>query len=167
MTRPSRWAALIRRSADRRRNGASIAKFRTRRPAHICETSRYRAVFERPSYATRWRRTGWLGRQDSNLRISNQGWLFEASKEFPAIPMNQGIRDFCLRLAIDSDMQRFESCRPSQPVPSHTRTQADGAQDVRYGGHLSRCFRSAREIRSYQPTHLRAEYDVAGAREQR
>jgi hypothetical protein len=24
------------------RNGASIAKFRTRRPAHICETSRYR-----------------------------------------------------------------------------------------------------------------------------
>jgi hypothetical protein len=50
------------------------------------------------------------------LRISIQGWLFEASKEFPAIPMNQGIRDFCLRLAIDSDMQRFESCRPSQPV---------------------------------------------------
>jgi hypothetical protein len=57
------------RSADRRRNGASIAKFRTRRPAHICETSRYRAVFERPSYVTRWRRTGWLGRQDSNFRI--------------------------------------------------------------------------------------------------
>ena len=26
------------------RNGASIAKFRTRRPAHICETSRYREV---------------------------------------------------------------------------------------------------------------------------
>src|SRR5258705_6804024 len=39
------------------RNGDSIAKFRTRRPAHICETSRYRAVFERPSYVTRWRRT--------------------------------------------------------------------------------------------------------------
>jgi hypothetical protein len=35
------------------RNGASIAEFRTRRPAHICETSRYRAVFERPSYVTR------------------------------------------------------------------------------------------------------------------
>ena len=51
------------------RNGASIAKFRTRRPAHICETSRYRAVFERPSYVTRWRRTGWLGRRDSNLCI--------------------------------------------------------------------------------------------------
>ena len=29
------------------RNGASIAKFRTRRPAHICEISRYGAVFER------------------------------------------------------------------------------------------------------------------------
>ena len=27
-------------------------------------------VFERPSYVTRWRRTGWLGRQDSNLRMS-------------------------------------------------------------------------------------------------
>src|SRR3979490_3274347 len=54
---------------DRRQNGAPIAKFRTRRPAHICETSRYRAVFERPSYVRRWRRTGWLGRQDSNLCI--------------------------------------------------------------------------------------------------
>jgi hypothetical protein len=52
------------------RNGASIAKFRTRRPAHICETSRYRPVFERPSYLTRLRRTGWLGRADSNLCIS-------------------------------------------------------------------------------------------------
>jgi hypothetical protein len=57
---------------DRRRNGASIAKFRTRRPAHICETSRYRAVLKRPSYVTRWRRTGWLGRQDSNLCISDR-----------------------------------------------------------------------------------------------
>jgi hypothetical protein len=36
---------------------------------HICETSRYRVVFERPSYVTRWRRTGWLGRRDSNLCI--------------------------------------------------------------------------------------------------
>ena len=52
------------------RNGASIAKSRTRRPAHIYETTRYRADFERPSYLTRWRRTGWLGRQDSNLRMA-------------------------------------------------------------------------------------------------
>jgi hypothetical protein len=58
---------------DRRQEWrASIAKFRTRRPAHVCETSRYRAVFERPSYVTRWRRTGWLGRQDSNLCISDR-----------------------------------------------------------------------------------------------
>jgi hypothetical protein len=34
------------------RNGASIAKFRTRRPAHIRETSQYRAVFERPTART-------------------------------------------------------------------------------------------------------------------
>ena len=57
------------------RNGAPIAKFRTRRPAHICETSRYRAVFERPSYVRRWRRTGWLGRQDSNLCIKKHARL--------------------------------------------------------------------------------------------
>ena len=59
------------------RNGDSIAEFRTRRPAHICDSSRYRAVFERPSYVTRWRRTGWLGRRDSNLCIRNLSsrWL--------------------------------------------------------------------------------------------
>src|SRR6195256_658770 len=33
-----------------------------------CETSRYRAVFKRASYVTRWRRTGWLGRRDLNLK---------------------------------------------------------------------------------------------------
>ena len=49
----------------------SVASSRlTRRPAHICETSRYGAVFERPSYLTRLIRTGWLGREDSNLCIS-------------------------------------------------------------------------------------------------
>jgi hypothetical protein len=41
-------------------------------------------------------RTGWLGRQDSNLRIFNERRLFEASKELPAISMNQGTRDFRL-----------------------------------------------------------------------
>ncbi len=54
---------------------ASIAKFRTRRPAHICEASRYRAVFERPSYLTRLRRTDWLGRRDSKLCISKSDLL--------------------------------------------------------------------------------------------
>jgi hypothetical protein len=51
-------------------NGVSIAKFRTRRPARICETSRCRADFKQPSYVTRWRRTGWLGSLDSNLEMS-------------------------------------------------------------------------------------------------
>jgi hypothetical protein len=37
-------------------NDASLAEFRTRRPRHICETSRCRAVFEGPSCVTRWRR---------------------------------------------------------------------------------------------------------------
>jgi hypothetical protein len=57
------------------RNDASMAEFRTRRPSHICETSRCRAVFERSSYVTRWRRTGWLGRRDSNLCISKSDLL--------------------------------------------------------------------------------------------
>jgi hypothetical protein len=45
------------------------------------ETSSYlrnlvvRAVFERPSYVTRWRRTGWLRRRDSNLCISKSDLL--------------------------------------------------------------------------------------------
>jgi hypothetical protein len=63
---PRRLSALMRRLN---------AEFRTRRPAHISETSRYRAVFERPSYVTRWRRTGWLGRRDSNLCISKTDLL--------------------------------------------------------------------------------------------
>ena len=37
-------AVLAARAAYQGTYGASIAKFRTRRPAHICETSRYRAV---------------------------------------------------------------------------------------------------------------------------
>jgi hypothetical protein len=45
-------------------------QFRTRRLSHIRETSRCRAVFERSLYVTRWRQTGWLGRQDSNLCIA-------------------------------------------------------------------------------------------------
>ena len=38
---------------------AVIARFRTQRPSHICETSRCRALLERSSYVTRWRRD-WL-----------------------------------------------------------------------------------------------------------
>ena len=32
-----------------------------RATAMFCETTRYIAVFERPSSVTQWRRTGWLG----------------------------------------------------------------------------------------------------------
>jgi hypothetical protein len=34
-----------------------------------------RSLTERPSYVTRWRRTGWLGRRDSNLCISKSDLL--------------------------------------------------------------------------------------------
>ena len=63
-TRHQKWS-----SETGGRHDASMAEFRTRRPRHICETSRCRAVFERSSYVSRWRRTGWLGRRDSNLCI--------------------------------------------------------------------------------------------------
>ena len=74
------------------KNGASIAEFRTRRPAHICETSRYRAVFERPSYVTRWRLTGRLGREDSNLCISESEF---ASSQPGRQDSNLRIRNLC------------------------------------------------------------------------
>jgi hypothetical protein len=51
----------------------SPAEFRTRRPSHINEMPRYLAVFERPLYVTRWRRTGWRGMWDSNRRIRPRG----------------------------------------------------------------------------------------------
>ena len=52
------------------RNDTSMAQFRKRRPNHISEMP-----LERPSYVTRWRRTGWLGRPDSNLRISESEFV--------------------------------------------------------------------------------------------
>jgi hypothetical protein len=58
---------------DRGRNGASIAKFRTRRQSHICEMPRYRAVLSDIRLLTRRDRTRWLGRQDSNLCIRDRG----------------------------------------------------------------------------------------------
>jgi hypothetical protein len=47
------------------RNGASIAKFRTRRQSHICEMPRYRAVLSDIPLLTRRD-----GRQDSNLGMA-------------------------------------------------------------------------------------------------
>ncbi len=81
-----------------------MAEFRTRRPSQIRETSRCRAVFERSSYVTRWRRTGWLGRQDSNLRIRNRAGLaycFVRRKEWQQVipESQQGGHDLLLRKA--------------------------------------------------------------------
>ena len=133
---PRRLSALMRRLN---------AEFRTRRPAHISETSRYRAVFERPSYVTRWRRTGWLGRRDSNLCISKTDLLniippeqdlgvdrapetFVRSaarasliRDAQVRVLPPGLKSWQIRSAevlanFDSGMQRFESRRPNQPV---------------------------------------------------
>jgi hypothetical protein len=60
-----------------------------------------RAVFERPSYVTRWRRTGW---QESNYRISNDAERLLNSLRRPT--------DVQIRRLDDFDMQRFESRRP-------------------------------------------------------
>ena len=62
-TRHQKWS-----SETGGRHDASMAEFRTRRPRHICETSRCRAVFERSSYVTRWKRTGWLWMQSRSNR---------------------------------------------------------------------------------------------------
>jgi len=92
------------------------------------ETSRYRAVFERPSYVTRWRRTGWLGRQDSNLCIREfaSRWLRCCRQPCPQL---LGLRHrICChslgRMIAGSPnracflMRKFESCPPSHPVRS-------------------------------------------------
>jgi hypothetical protein len=112
------------------RNDASMAEFRTRRPLHIRETSRCRAVIEGPSYVTRWRRTGWLGRVDSNLCISESDFA-------KALSLSGGIRTSAYRYHLIADLDRqlvapqafsgstvsfemrsFESRRPSPPVRS-------------------------------------------------
>jgi hypothetical protein len=87
----------------------SIAKLRTRRPAHICETSRYRAVFERPSYVTRWRRTDWLGRRDSNLCILDCNSPKTPSQGIS--PLASGIPCVCCRGRIT----RFDRRRTARP----------------------------------------------------
>jgi hypothetical protein len=93
------------------RNGASIAKFRTRRPAHICQTSRYRAVFERPSYVTRWRRTGRLRRRDSNLCISKSD-LLNFTVQTGSWAAGQRLRLFLrvLPAHLQFEMRTCESC---------------------------------------------------------
>jgi len=57
------------------RRGASVANFRTRRPAHICRMPPKRAVLSGLSMSGGGDRTGWLGRQDSNHCISESNSL--------------------------------------------------------------------------------------------
>jgi hypothetical protein len=87
--------------------------------------SRRREIFFEPDIAPR-DGTGWLRRQDSNLCISNQiHWfrsspetLFEVARQ-PSIEMRMFEFPRPERRVLanaDSGMQRFESCRPSQPV---------------------------------------------------
>jgi hypothetical protein len=63
--------ALCKRRDAPERGGRHALRHRGR----FYETTRYRAIFERPSYVTRWRRTGWLGRRDSNLCISESEFV--------------------------------------------------------------------------------------------
>ena len=103
------------------------AEFRTRRPRHISETPRYRAVFERSSYVRRWRPTGWLGRQDSKLCILDRNYqnsqpggqhsnLRVSDCSARASLLNKFLASFTTARTpkfsrSDFKMQRFESCR--------------------------------------------------------
>jgi hypothetical protein len=69
------------------RSGASIAKFRTRRPGHICETSRYRTVFERPSYVRRWRRMGGRIRPCASRSMPDWAYRYGATQRVAADPV--------------------------------------------------------------------------------
>src|SRR6476619_5422613 len=98
--------SLLRRGG---RNGASIAKFRTRRPAHICETSRY-------AFETDWP-VGAAGFEPLHLEIRSAE-LHPASTGFRRRSGAPLIRDAQVRVPppglrvlanSDSNMQRFES----------------------------------------------------------
>ena len=72
---------------------AVIAKFRTQRPSHICETSRCRALLKRSSYVTRWRRDWLAGLKGLELRNVIARYLFEKARGFSAIQPNLTSRD--------------------------------------------------------------------------
>jgi hypothetical protein len=67
-------------------NCAFGARSGTRRLNHFPRMARNRGDFESPPANNGGDRTGWLGREDSNLRISIYRWPFEESKEFPRFP---------------------------------------------------------------------------------
>jgi hypothetical protein len=154
------------------RNGDSIAEFRTRRPAHICDSSRYRAVFERPSYVTRWRRTGWLGRRDSNLCIRNLSsrWLHCCCACIVHTPAGSPAHDLLSLFAPHDSvvpnrarflMRRFESCPTGQSVSnaSHMKVakKTRGTSSVSLTSKVS-C--SCCEMHCYpvRPSHLRRSH---------
>ena len=92
-TRHQKWS-----SETGGRHDASMAEFRTRRPRHICETSRCRAVFERSSYVSRWRRTGWLGISDSNCQIRPRATQLDLRDNFAGGRRKSGGGDFAYEL---------------------------------------------------------------------
>jgi hypothetical protein len=55
---------------DQGQNGAFVAEFVTRRPSSIRELPRYRVVLRGFRVFAGGDRTGWLGRQDSNLGMA-------------------------------------------------------------------------------------------------
>ena len=109
------------------RRGASVANFRTRRPAHICRMPPKRAVLSGLSMSGGGDRTGWLGRQDSNHCISESNSLRLSARGGRSRTCASRVKLSCRPLAkeslrrtntsgSDSEMQRFESAPTSQSV---------------------------------------------------
>jgi hypothetical protein len=73
---------------------------------------------------------------------------------------NQGIRDFRLRLAIDSDMQRFESCRTSQSG----RHRAKGEVRSKSRGILAVALAPRRPPVRPQSDRCRLKHDASSSR---
>ena len=57
------------------------------------------AVFERPSYVRRWRRTGWLGISDSNSGIRAPAMYLRSRDKLPLSRAEPATRDYRARIA--------------------------------------------------------------------
>ena len=86
-----------------------------------------RGIGKAISFMRRWRRTGWLGREDSNLQDLISKLTFEMSREIPSIPMNSGHQRLFTgaprRLALPQDDMRPELSRMADvrfPPPPKT-----------------------------------------------
>jgi hypothetical protein len=115
---------------DRARNPASAASFRTPRPALMCEMPPRGGISREVRFNTRWRRTGWLGRRDSNLCIWNRNLprlsargagLEHAHLELKARPI-----DASIPLRRDS-ADLISRCRGSNPAPLSQAVQSPSA----------------------------------------